>query len=142
MKSVRATWVATSLLAALALTSTGCFTNAIAFSTSTQTAVEIATTEGEPGVRFGYRRIEGVSMPTKLEDGRNVEKAYSVLSFFSQDTGEFFSTEPNRLLAPTSGRILRRKLLVQGRQVLARSGRQRLHMDRFPIGFRSLLLVA
>ena len=66
----------------------GCAKDAVVFSTSTRLGIELNTTEaGQQGVRIGYKRSEGVTMPQRKEDGTVREEAYPVFAAFRFDTG-------------------------------------------------------
>ena len=74
------------VIASLAVS--GCLKNAVVFATATRTGIEISpTNEGQPGVHVGYRRAEGVTMPTTNEKGETLKKAYPVMSAYAMGTG-------------------------------------------------------
>jgi hypothetical protein len=71
----------------------GCFTDALVFQTSTRLGVEIVTTEEQPGVKFGYTRFEGATMPLRRDgeaQSREVlPEAFPIVAAFGHDTGGF-----------------------------------------------------
>jgi len=91
MKSRRSSQ--TILLCLVCLASTACMKDTVAFHTATRLAIEIQTSEEQPGVNVGYRRLEGVTMPLRVspdgadgtKDGKGnalVPDAYPVLAGF------------------------------------------------------------
>lgn len=75
-------------LAFASLCLSGCAKDAVIFSTSTRLGIELNTTEGgQQGVRIGYKRSEGVTMPQRKEDGTLRDEAYPVFAAFRFDTG-------------------------------------------------------
>jgi hypothetical protein len=94
-----------------AVIGSACMTNAVVFKTATRFAVEIQTTEEQPGVKVGYQRFEGVTMPlrtpTRDEAGNPIEgggellpEAYPVLAGFMQSSSGFWPS-PERPLGTT-----------------------------------------
>lgn len=75
-------------LTCVLLTTWGC-SNALVFSTSTLTAIDLNAVEnGQQTVTVGYKRFEGVVMPVRKEkDGPARREAFSVLAASSYDTG-------------------------------------------------------
>jgi hypothetical protein len=89
----------------------GCMTNAVVFKTATRFAIEIQTTEEQPGVKVGYQRFEGVTMPLRTPrtdaNGRTIEgggellpEAYPVLAGFMQSSSGFWPS-PTRPIGTT-----------------------------------------
>ena len=82
---VRGWWPIGCLLLILSM---GCMKDAVVFGTSTRFGIELNTTEpGQQGIRVGYKRAEGVTMPTRDESGNLHEETFSTLSAFRFSTG-------------------------------------------------------
>jgi hypothetical protein len=103
MEIVRRTWIVILLASGLwvCVAGTGCARDAIVFGTSTRFGIELNTTEaGQQGARVGYKRAEGVTMPTRYRevtttpdggkkkgDWKLRDKAFPVFAAFRFDTG-------------------------------------------------------
>lgn len=71
-----------------------CQTNGLYFATGTQVGVELGVVSpNEQAVTVGYKRAEGVTMPTRRIDGTLIPKAYPVLSIFDLKSGGFNLTK-------------------------------------------------
>lgn len=62
--------------------------NAIVFTTSTQTGIELNAGEGgRETVKVGYDRFEGVIMPLRKKNGQIIDEAYPIYSRYEFKTG-------------------------------------------------------